>query len=1155
MKTPFSYIAHLFIFTALISSCSEKSPEETQDTHYKTYLSGKITDPEEHEINWKVIGSDEVVKPEKIKAGPMQKRDISSYKTNLTPPRKLTRGQEYLKTSLHKDSLKIRKKTKIQHRKLKVQDSPPITSEGFKYKDRSNGNIKYIDVSEGLASSYIWSTYMDSRNNLWIATEGGGVTMFSGNDFQNYTIENGITNNSIRSILESENGDLWFGTYGGGLLRYTGNNVYYYDIDDGLISNYIWDIIEDQSGALWIGTENGLCKIENDELINFDIHGINENLFIRSLFIDSENNMWIGTLGDGLIELKPNSINHYNILSDQGALGVYDIQEDSNGKIWFSTEEESVLMIDENELFQFKTDPILSKYPVRSIEIDNKGLLWFGSYGSGAIKLEDNILHIFDETSGLSNNFIRDVHVDWAGNVWISTDGAGISLFSTLSLTNIKEEDGMASDYPRGFVQDSLGNIWMGNFQGISKYSKGEFSYFPKGRELKTEHINGISMDSFGHIWFSCFYYGAIKFDGEYFYYYSEENGLSGKTTRTIYEDSHKNMWFGTNDNGLTKFDGKNYYHLTQENGLTGKVVWDFVEDKAGIIWAATDKGLLKIQGNTFQIFTEENGLSSNHLRSVHIDQSGFLWLGSYDKGVMMISDENIYYFNITTGLTNNMIDLIGEDQLGNIWIGTERGLNIFQEIEENDGDLIYKSRQIGINQGLHSLDFYFNSFFSDKDGNLWMGGGKSLVYIDQEALQVPNHVHTVTLKNIFLNDEFVDFKYGLEDPSSNPIFKKIHYKKVHRYLNYPKYFRANHEIKTIKFDFFDQAWITNDNTTFQYRLIGFDEEWGKETSSSTVTYNLSPGDYTLQARARERGGEFGPLFELSFSISPPWWQSITAKISYFFLFLILSYVYTKVKTKNVVKSNINLEQKVDLRTRELSVQNSELEKLNIEKDEMMNIVAHDLRSPLHKISGFLQLIEMDGELNESQKEYIKYCREIIYENVGMIQNLLDAFSSDQKESSFHKADINLKVFMREWLKGYDQVLFKKLQKVHFNIDSEALLIYTDKPTLKRILDNLMSNAIKFSKRKTNIYINVGKNQENIIFSIRDQGPGISDEEQSRLFKKFEKLSNKPTMGEKSTGLGLSIVKTLVEKLGGTVQVDSALGSGTEFVVILPEKE
>lgn len=237
---------------------------------------------------------------------------------------------------------------------------------------------------------------------------------------------------------------------------------------------------------------------------------------------------------------------------------------------------------------------------------------------------------------------------------------------------------------------------------------------------------------------------------------------------------------------------------------------------------------------------------------------------------------------------------------------------------------------------------------------------------------------------------------------------------------------------------------------------------------------------------------------------------------------------------------------------KEIKIKSEALEDLNREKDGLLSMVAHDLKSPLNKLKGFLYLMPMVGEMNEEQSSYKVQMEGVIEEANALIRDLLDLNSYSHSGSEIKSASILLSEYIPEWLKGYEQEIIRKEQQLHLSVSDEKLTLETDKDMLNRVLDNLLTNAIKFTEREKNIYFSVHSQQEKVILSIKDEGPGISKEDQKKMFKKFQRLSAAPTGGESSNGLGLAIIKTLVEKLNGTIEVESELGVGTEFKVSLP---
>lgn len=249
--------------------------------------------------------------------------------------------------------------------------------------------------------------------------------------------------------------------------------------------------------------------------------------------------------------------------------------------------------------------------------------------------------------------------------------------------------------------------------------------------------------------------------------------------------------------------------------------------------------------------------------------------------------------------------------------------------------------------------------------------------------------------------------------------------------------------------------------------------------------------------------------------------------------------------------------EKIERQRLEISQQNEKLEKrnlelseLNHEKDTLMNIVAHDLKSPLNRIKGLSDLIEIEGELNANQKKYLGLIKDSTRAGLDLITDLLDVNALEvNREPEF--SVFNLNTFLTErtnaFLPGASAKEIDIVLEQHVTEPVES-----DHEYLSRILDNLISNAIKFSPRKTVVQIKSEMKGEYFSISVTDQGPGFNAADLKFMYQKFKKLTARPTGGESSNGLGLAIVKILVDRLGGKIDLKTEIGKGSTFEILLP---
>jgi signal transduction histidine kinase len=286
--------------------------------------------------------------------------------------------------------------------------------------------------------------------------------------------------------------------------------------------------------------------------------------------------------------------------------------------------------------------------------------------------------------------------------------------------------------------------------------------------------------------------------------------------------------------------------------------------------------------------------------------------------------------------------------------------------------------------------------------------------------------------------------------------------------------------------------------------------------------------------------------------------------------FLLIVYILYR---SNAAKKKVNLqllEQKMEIekqnevlamqkeqiikQNQELSQKNDKLMFLNAEKDGLVGIVAHDLRAPLNRIKGFAQILSFEENLQEEQLMLLKRIDKTCNAGISLIKDLLIINNIEYENTKLTIANFDICLFLKGFLEQFETQANHKQIKLHLQVPEKPVFIETDEIFLSRVLDNLVSNAIKFTEKEKNVFVRCEKKGKQIIISVKDEGQGLSKQDQQKLFMKFQRLSAKPTAGEDSTGLGLAIVKALIDKLRAEIQVISEVEQGAEFIVKLPEK-
>lgn len=246
-----------------------------------------------------------------------------------------------------------------------------------------------------------------------------------------------------------------------------------------------------------------------------------------------------------------------------------------------------------------------------------------------------------------------------------------------------------------------------------------------------------------------------------------------------------------------------------------------------------------------------------------------------------------------------------------------------------------------------------------------------------------------------------------------------------------------------------------------------------------------------------------------------------------------------------------HLEEKVLERTRELHEKNQKLVELNQEKDEFLGIAAHDLKNPLSAIQGYAQLIRdlFDTLGREEITQLAQDIEQASHRMFSLIRNLLDVNAIESGEMNLDPMKINLNEVSETVVRDYEKRAERKNIAIHLSIPNTKQMIYADPNAITGVFDNLISNAIKYSPKGKNVYVRVIDQQEIVRCEIQDEGPGLGQGDQQKLFKKFSRLTPKPTGKEHSTGLGLYIVKKLVDIMKGVVWCETNLGEGATFII------
>ena len=1026
-------------------------------------------------------------------------------------------------------------------------------------------------------------------------------------NFKNITIEDGLSQSTVETIYQDSKGYIWIGT-NDGLDRYNGYEFKHYKHDkydkNSIANNYIVDIIEDKNGYIWVSTIGGLSRInpDKDEIKNYYSKEDSGNLSNSNLWqiLCTKDNRLIASTIDGLNVYDKNKDKFTRILYKEGELPsqyIYSLEEDINGHIWVGTDNGLVELDKDLNIVKSYQDAIEDS-DVYNVYDDSKGNIWVCTLDNGLFKinLDDNSVENYKNNNSkisIPSNNVRDIISDSEGKLWIATD-KGLCTFDyereEFITYNKKsyQSNSLIDDEIFCLLKDSSGLIWIGTYSGISRFNpNSNFTHFKldpyEDNSISGNVIHGIYEDDDKTLWIGTNESGVNIINGESIKHLNKENS---NIVSDLIEDitGFKNYIFiGTNEglSVLVKNDktAKNYTitNYTTKDGLPSNKIRSLFIDSKGYLWIGTNKGLAILDTNNNKIIDityilDEMGVSDKFIRAVYEDSKGNYYIGCFLEGGLIKINPNTKEYKIykniendDSSISNNSIRYINEDLYGNILVGTSHGINIlnlstdkFNHYTEKDGLInntiygilvdknngIWMSTNAGISKlstedatfknftitdGLQSNEFNGRACFKSKDGNMYFGGINGFNVFNSQDIELSTFEPKVIFDNFEIN--------GTNKKDISNIK-----------------FKSNEN--NIKINFFTNDYKNTKTTQYYYKLEGLENEWNMTNSNSLVFANLGSGDYTLKIKTITQHGVMSDESSVHFTINPPIWRSNYAICIYLILIIIsiLRYMH-KVNT---------LDRLVNERTNKLRKEmekNEQLFKkvLSLEQNKNNYFVnlSHELRTPLNVLSSINQLIkEFTKKDNFITPEKLSYYMGIMDRNcsrlLSLINNLIDHTKIENNSYIINKKDEDIVYLVEETVLDMKDYIEEKGLELIFDTDVEEKVIRCDKVDIERCIINLVGNAVKFTPEGGLIEVLLQDLDDKVKIIVKDNGIGISEENQKIIFDRFNQVVDESSEQKGGSGLGLTITKQLITLHNGEIYVESEVGVGSEFIIILP---
>lgn len=1079
--------------------------------------------------------------------------------------------------------------------------------------DAQSISFNRLTTNNGLSNNHVSNMLQDRLGFLWFATDDG-LNRFDGYEFKvfrnNPSDKTSISDNATFAITEDDSGRIWIGTKLGYLNCYDPvlDKFTYWEIESEITKeNPITVIYIDKKFNVWIGTyRGGLYKFDTKtgKTINCvhkkeDPNSLSNN-YISSIVEDDFGNLWIGTF-NGLNQFNPNKSNtHFikyyfdknnpNSLSDNIIWGIAESKSE-NSKLWVGTANGLTILNTETKSFsrinisnpdnlQFGegTGTVIEEL------IDGEEILWINSY-AGMLRYNvarnrfDRFLSDKENPNSLTSNQVNNIIKDRSGVLWIATDN-GLSYFSQKSIkfNNSLLFSDRSIDLNKldklnikAITKSSDGTLWIGTDNGLyfSNSDNGKL-FVKKYSALASENIWSLTAGNSNDIWIGT--YGSGLFRLNYKTNQLTKNdillGVIKSTSRnfvkTVFKDDKNNLWIGYWGVGLARLnlttgEVKNWIHQNEDpESLSHDDVWTIYQDSKNRIWIGTNGGGLNLydESNGGKFFhysfkkASKNSLSSNSIYSIteskiknSDSRSTVLWIGTnngLNKLVINNSDiENFYEseikattYTIMDGLADNSIKSIIEDEKGNLWLGTSSGITLFD---------LSKSTftNFSTSDGVIGTDFNFTSSFRLNDNLICIGSTAGLNYFE------PNRIKQSSYKPSVVFTDFLIFNNSVKIEANSILQKNI--------FNTDEV-TLSHKQNVFSFQFAALDYNNPGSIKYAYKMEGFDKEWIQSGTRRFITYtNLNPGNYTFKVKSTNSDGIWNSNeTSLAVIITPPWWQTIWAILLYFVVFVIG--VWAIIKFQNY---RTKLQHELKLRDLE-SYHLREIEQM---KSRFFANLSHEFRTPLMLIKGPLEAL-LNGKIIENVSGYYKMLLRNTEKLQQLIDQLLELSQLESESIPLKKETYNLVSVIKSLTPAFIPLAEQK--KIDFSFKSSADVIFAliDKDKLEKIINNLLSNAFKFTPVDGTISVDISienKTSPSIaIISVKDSGIGIPLEHQTKIFDRFYQADDSSKRNYGGSGIGLALVKELVTLHKWDIKVKSSEGKGTEFTLSIPlatEKE
>ncbi|MBX2873018.1 MAG: response regulator [Saprospiraceae bacterium] len=1079
----------------------------------------------------------------------------------------------------------------------------PFTGSGNSTLPLPSYRFQSITVNDNLSHSDVNCVVQDSLGYIWIGTNNG-LNRFDGYGVETfkYNLEDqrSIPGNRIQHLLVDPTGQIWVAIQHKGLFRFYPNEMEFRKVDLPFPEIKSMQMALSGTGEIWVNKKvQGLCRIsvcaEGDikdiEVYDHEKIGLSESATNLSFLQRGAKGIYVMANDNSLYQFTEEEKGFEQVLShtnwaDASQWNVNALMEDG-GDFWLATSKGALRLRQnqekqayESHLFQAGQESV----GVSLIYKDLDGQVWLAT-NAGLRILDKSVEQKGSITKGglVKVNFtgttfqsdrIRHLFQDRFGVLWVGSTGG-------VNYTSLRKK---AFRYLRGTMPEETeqrniasvykakdGKIWTGSSAGLYVYDpiSGIGKEYRKGlasAEIQGQYVVFIHEDYRGDVWLGI-KGGALARvrevgnDLQFEHWPIEgDNGVRlGDNLMQITEDGQGRLWITTHQQGLFVLDKerKSYTHLQHDPGgpnslSTNNLTAIYADPLDESIWVSTrDGGLNHITEHEKGYWHFEHyrydannpkSLSSDHTWQVLRTRDNQLWVATLAGGLnKVIEGETVEFerFTMSDGLTDNDVECLAEDDQGFLWL-SGMGLTRFNP---QDSTIQYFDYQ----DGLQSNSFKVGAVHKDDQGWLYFGGINGLNYFNPKTITTDQLVPEVYITGLQVNSQPI--KVG-EEVKGRILLKRSLFDQP------PIRLKANESDFTIHFVGVQMASAFKNQYRFQ--LEGQHNTWvDVRYPNLSATYsNIAPGDYTFKLMASNGDGVWNEeVVQLPIHIASPWYATPLAFVVYGLLGILGLILFRRVTEKQLGLKN------------ELILAEKEQE-LNQYKLNFFTNISHELRSPLTLIRGPLEELLLHTKVRKETKAKLRIMQNSSNRLLNLMNQLLDFRKIETGNMRLQAAKGNFVKFCEEVFLIFSQSAAEKNIQFRFETPAKTIPLTYDRDKMETVLMNLLSNAYKFTQENGCITISLRiKGQEDgeavfdaegvlkdnyLLIEVIDSGTGMDSTEIAKVFNPYYQAKNQDTLHIAGTGIGLSLVKGMIDLHKGRVEVQSQRHKGTTFSIKLP---